>query len=300
MNDVIRRYPLIYAVFAMSRPLQLLAVIEVYLMGTGIAAAQGHPIELSDVLWGLVALLPISASIHYANEYADYETDALTRRTPFSGGSGALLRTGLAPRVAFKAMWGTLIVGVIVGLLGVSTIGLPALAVLAFGLIFGWMYSLPPLQLGWHGWGELDNALLGGVTLPLYGFAVQSKTIDLNVMLACLPFGLLVFINLLATTWADRDADAQVGKRTLATLWPAQRLRLAFFVGGLLAFVLLAGLGGGVIPPLVARSSLLVIPLVIIGGWAYTRRHSPFPTAAAMVAMLNIQLVTWWLSSANF
>jgi len=85
------------------------------------------------------------------------------------------------------------------------------LVVLFAGAFLGWMYSLPPLALAWRGWGELDNALLGGVALPLYAYLVQSGELDRWVILIFIPFSMLVFINLLATTWTDRDADRSVG-----------------------------------------------------------------------------------------
>ena len=41
-----------------------------------------------------------------------------------------------------------------------------AVHVLSLGAFFGWMYSVRPFALAWHGWGEVDNAALGGVLLP--------------------------------------------------------------------------------------------------------------------------------------
>ncbi len=85
---------------------------------------------------------------------------------------------------------------------------------------------MPPLRLAWCGWGELTNALLGAVALPVYAYSIQSGHVNLQIILACLPFGLLAFNNLLATQWAGRSADAQVGKRSLATLSLVSKLRL--------------------------------------------------------------------------
>ena len=81
---------LLLTLFRSSRPTQLLVVTMVYALGIVIALAKGIPYDLTAVLWGFAALIPISTSIHYINEYADYETDGLTKQTPFSGGSGAL------------------------------------------------------------------------------------------------------------------------------------------------------------------------------------------------------------------
>ncbi|NIS35092.1 MAG: prenyltransferase, partial [Actinobacteria bacterium] len=100
----------------------------------------------------------------------------------------------------------------------------PAIGVLVVGAVFGWQYSLPPLALAWRGVGEVDNAALGGLVLPAYGFAVAAGTVTVDALLATVPFATVVFLNLLDTTWPDRAADAAVGKRTLATRWPAGRL----------------------------------------------------------------------------
>lgn len=56
-----------------------------------------------------------------------------------------------------------------------------------------------------------------GVALPVYVYVVQAGPLDPQVVLIFIPFGTLVFVNLLATTWADREADAAVEKFTLAT-----------------------------------------------------------------------------------
>lgn len=289
----------LHALFAMSRPLQLVAVTLVYLMGIAIAGAMDVNLGLTASLVGYAALIPISASIHYANEYADYETDALTQRTPFSGGSGALPTLGLPRLLALRAGQMTLLIGSVVAITGLVTSALSpaALIVLAIGAFFGWSYSVPPLQLAWRGWGELDNAMLGGVVLPMYGFTVQAGYIDPEAIAVTLPFGALVFINLLATTWPDREADAQVGKYTLATQWPHTRLRVLYAAGALMAFGMLLVMGVWLLPPLVLIAGLIPVPIVLWGWVVYTRWENPFPTVFAMVVMMNGYLLSWgWLA----
>ena len=281
----------------MSRPSQLLAITLVYAFGCLLARANGIEYNSSFSAAGFLALIPVSISIHYANEFADYETDRLTVRTPFSGGSGALPESGLPRQIALTGAWITLALGSGVALIGWVLGRVPpiSLVILALGALFGWMYSLRPLALAWNGWGELTNALLGGVVLPLYAFSVHTGWVDWKALLSFLPFGMLVFINLLATTWPDRQADAMVGKHTLATRWPVFRLRFTYVsvAGGAILFLLL--LRNVVYPQLVVVSSLLVIPLLIWSTLAYTRQHSPFPTVAAMVFFLLVQLAAWWL-----
>jgi 1,4-dihydroxy-2-naphthoate octaprenyltransferase len=283
--------------FRMSRPLQLVSIVLVYVLGLLIAAATGRTINSTAAILGWLVILPISMSIHYANEYADHETDALTKRTPFSGGSGALPESGLSPHTALVAAWVSLLIGSGFALVGWRWGLLPsqALDVLVFGAFFGWMYSMPPLKLAWRGWGELTNASLGGVLLPVYAYTIQSGQVDLRIILASLPFGLLVLNNLLATQWADRGADAHVGKRSLAILWSTSKLRLTYTGVAAASYLMLLILRVTVYPEVVVWGSLLVLPVSVWGGITYTKQHSPFPAVAAMVLMLLVQMVGWYL-----
>ena len=232
--------------------------------------------------------------VHYANEYADHETDALTDRTPFSGGSGALVRTGLHRGLALRAGIVALGVGSLVALIGIALGALPRLAVALLAVIawFGWQYSVGPLQLAWRGWGELDNAALDGLVLPAYGTAVLNGSVA-KTLLACLPLFLVVFANLLATQWPDRRPDAAVGKRTLVTRWSPRRLKLLYVGAVYLAFGTLPVLAGGALPAVVAAASAVVLPVSVWDAAGYTERRVPFPSVAAMVALVVVQLLAW-------
>jgi 1,4-dihydroxy-2-naphthoate octaprenyltransferase len=137
----------------MSRPSQLVAVFLVYAWGSMVAGVLEGSSDTGSFLAGLAPLLLVSASIHYTNEYADHETDALTVLTPFSGGSGALSDYNARPILAFRAAWATLLVGLSLAIfLLLAGVLLPvALSILVIGAAGGWMYSLPPLALAWLG-----------------------------------------------------------------------------------------------------------------------------------------------------
>lgn len=287
---------LILALWGMARPVIMVSVLLVYALGLLLARADGYALPTPALLWGGVALLLVSLSIHYTNEYADHETDALTTPTPYSGGSGVLPRGLVAPVVALQAAWVTLILGLAVAFAGVWVGTLPSVTVpvLVIGAVFGWFYSLPPPRLAWRGYGELDNALLGGVLLPLYGYATVSGTVAVPVIALCVPFALLAFLNLLATTWADRHADAQVGKRTLATRWRVPTLRRLYATLALSYAALVAALTATQVMPLaVTLAHALVTPLIVWGYHHYTRHDSPHPSVWAMVALLAAQMTAW-------
>jgi len=280
----------------MSRPLVMTSNILAWLLGVAIASGRGHNIEANRVTLSLITTITVSASIHYTNEYADHETDALTTRTPYSGGSG-ILPSGLVPRsLAMKAAWASLFIGLSVQLFAVFIGAHPwsASTVLLLGAAGGWMYSLPPLRLGWRGWGEILNALLGSNLLPFYGFVTASGSLDLKVPLACLPVTLIAFTNLLAVTWPDRSSDEIVGKMTLATRWTPKRLRTAYRIAVIASFTSLILLKGWILPKEIILSSLPALPLLIWGANTYTRNKISTATVYGMVVMIAAQTIAWF------
>ena len=281
-----------WAVWKMARPSQLLLVAVVYALGASVAWMQTGLLELSDHVRGLAPMLAVAASVHYVNEYADAETDRLTERTPFSGGSGALPESGLPQWVALVA--GTAALGLAVAL--VATVGrsLPALAlgVLAAVAVLGWEYSLPPLAFAWRGLGEVVNALLGGVLLPLYAVAVATGRVWSTAVVAVLPFSVAVFLNLLATQWPDRHADGAVGKDSLAVRWPTGRLRATYWAGftGFAGATLLLAASA---PVVVTAATAAALPALAYAGRQYTVTRSPLPSVAAMVGLAVAQTAAW-------
>lgn len=294
------RRTVLAALWRMSRPAQLALIALVYALGVAMAFGRGAEADAGAVAVGLAALLPTAASVHYANEYADAETDALTDRTPFSGGSGALAESGLPRSLPLRAAVASGAVGVALLVAGAAPIGGRALgavpaAVLVGILLVGWQYSVRPLRFAWRGLGEVTNAVLGGVALPLYGFSVVTGGVTVAAALATLPFALVVFVNLLETQWPDRRADVAVGKRTLATRWSAGRLRLAYGLGSLAAAgsAVALALLGDVFPRLVALGTVLPMVGLVPGYYRFTRRETPLPAVVTMVLVAAGSTVGW-------
>jgi 1,4-dihydroxy-2-naphthoate octaprenyltransferase len=276
----------------MARPKQILLIALVYSWGSIMAINQGYPWSSGSYLMGLGAAILISISIHYANEYADYETDKLTIRTLYSGGSGALQDLGLERSLALKGALLALLLGVVLGTIGLFLGDIPVhgVVMLIIAVILGWGYSLKPLALAWRGWGEVDNAFLGAILLPVYGFTVISLQVERSVIVASIPFGLLAFVNLLATHWADRAADHAVGKNTLANTISVNRLRWIYFLIILGVYIWVYWLT--FYPQIVRLSSMAVLPLSIWGFQRFTKQHSPAPSVIPMVAFLIVQLIS--------
>lgn len=282
----------------MVRPDQLGLILLVYCLGGSVALSLGSGTALSAdsgaILGGLLALIPTTASVHYANEYADYETDAINEGTQFSGGSGALHDYGLPRSLARTA---TAVSGVFVLPAtwaavesGVST---RALLLLGIILVVGWQYSLRPLALAWRGFGVVTNAVVGAFLLPVYGYATIAP-ITTDLLLLVTPFTLLTALSLLATQWPDRHADAEAGKRTLSTRLDPSTLRRIFAVGALSYPILVTAVHISVeLPTAVLLAHVAALPLVAWSTRVYTRQRSPFPAVAAMVSLAVGSLAAW-------
>jgi len=311
-SRVAKRTPRLWALWAASRPSQLALILLLYALGVGISTtgspvvADGEAVTgvgdllewsfLEPVIIGAGALVPVTVAVHYANEYADVETDALTDRTPFSGGSGALVETGLPRSFLGTALVVACVVsiGVLVLIAVTDVLSTAAVGLLAAMFLVGIAYSLQPVALVRRGIGEVANMCLGGLVLPVYGVAVVATPTG-AAMLAVVPFTLLVGCNLLAVHWPDRNADAAVGKRTLAVRWSPAQLRLAYLSLIVAATFATVGLWNiGILPMPVALAHLAPVPFLIWGWTTLTRQESPLPAVAAMVVLAVVSTPAWW------
>jgi 1,4-dihydroxy-2-naphthoate octaprenyltransferase len=283
----------VLALWRMARPSQLALILLVYALGVSMAAGLGTRPDVGAAIGGAVSLLPTAASVHYVNEFADYETDELTTRTPFSGGSGALVETGLPRRTALLAAVVSAVIGIGIAL-ATGVAGSPAGGLLLVILVAGWQYSAPPLQLAWRGFGAPANAVIGGMLLPLYGYATVAGPVTETAALATLPFALAVFVNLLETTWPDREADATVGKRTLVVRWPARTVHALYVIGCVAAAGAAVVLGDSVLPRRVVTATLLPMIGFVWGIARFTRREMPLPAVVTMV-LVAVSMTAGWL-----
>jgi len=288
------------ALWRMLRPDQAALIGSLYAVGCVVALAT-TPATASvwpRVAGGAVALAATTATVHYANEYADYETDAIATGSEFSGGSGALHEYGLPRSLARRATLSTGVAtvpaGVVAWLAGVPP---RALAVLGVVLLLGWQYSLPPLTLAWRGFGAATNALVGALLLPVYAVSVVTPPTVAHVA-AFVPFTVVTVLSLLTTQWPDRDGDAAVGKRTLATRLTPRQLRWVFLAVAVCYVASVAAVTVTVAPPTtVVVAHLVPLPAIAWATRTFTRRESPLPGVTAMVSLAAALAVAWTLES---
>jgi len=219
-------------------PFLILTPICIFL-GAAAVIAQGLPISGQTLTLALVGGLLAHISVNTLNEYLDFASglDLNTRRTPFSGGSGALPEH---PEQSRAVLW----VGVI-----------SLLLVIAIGLYFLWRHGLALLPLGVAGlllvvlytrwinrlpWLCLIAPGLGFGVLMVVGtqFVLTGDYRITSLLVGLIPF-LLVNNLLLLNQYPDVQADKSIGRNHFPIAYGVAASNVAYGVMWLLAGLLI-------------------------------------------------------------
>ena len=230
-------------------------------------------------------LAHISANVF--NEYFDYRSgiDLKTRKTPFSGGSGALPSGLITPKQALWLGIGTLVIIVPIGIYFTVVSGWQLLSLLLVAAICIVLYSPIMLRMPGPEW----IAGLGLGTLPILGaYFVHTGEYNLPVVIASIPSGILVLNLLFLNEFPDVEADASARRGTLPIVIGKDRSGIVYSVLTVLVYLWIIG---GVITaqmPVFALLGLVTLPWAIkaIRG---SRRHQDM--SKLVPAMANNVLV---------
>jgi len=189
------------------------------MIGAPVAARDGH-FAWTWLLVTALALFCIEVAKNGWGDIFDYDsgTDLAVRpedRTNFSGGKRVLVDHLLTRQqtwiitVCFAAM------GVLLGAVIVFLKAPVAFALGVVGLVLGWSYHGPPLQLAYRGLGELDVMLCYGPLICLGTYAVQTNALSTDVVWLSLPLGIFIAAFLWVNEFPDYSADKSCGKNNL-------------------------------------------------------------------------------------
>ena len=203
----------------MTRPGFLAITVVAVLLGIAIADACGHP----PYGWTALATLALALLAHAAGNVLNDVHDALSGADaantrgifPFTGGTRLIQQGQVSVQQTRDLARALLLVLVPAGALLALQSSPAVLWIGALGLFLGWSYSAPPLALMSRGLGEL--AVAAAWSLVVVGaYAVQRGTVSIVPLTVSLSYGLLIANILLINGVPDAQADASVGKATLA------------------------------------------------------------------------------------
>ena len=198
-------------------------------------------------LLAVIGILMAHAANNLINDYFDLEggvdTDEYARAqyAPHPVLSGMLTKEGLR-RAIYIVNGMDVLIGVILFLLH----GWPVIVFAGLGFLLSVFYVAPPLRFKHHGLGELSVFLIWGPLMTGGVFFVTTDTITWPVIIASLPYAILVTTVLMGKHLDKFDADKAKGIRTLPVLLGrqpgrllTQALMVLFYV--VVAFMVLTG-----------------------------------------------------------
>lgn len=247
----------------LARPAFLLGGCAGFGLGAAVARYDGRALDWRAYLWGQLIVTAFQLMVHFANDFFDQETDALTERTAWSGGSGVLPAGTLAPQIALAAARACAALGTL-GVLHAAVTGNAVAAVLGAAMgALAWAYSAPPWRLLARGLGELDTVVVVALLVPLAGYATFARGISGHALLATVPGACAMFAMMLAVEMPDVKADAATGKRTLVVRWGDAYAAIVArtFASSAVLLALLVGSLAFAAPPV---AYLAVLPAAIV------------------------------------
>lgn len=270
-----------------TRPSFLLATVVPVLIGLASVSMQGLPINFQAALMALLTAVLIHAGVNVLNDYYDAlnGTDEMNKQRlfPFTGGSRFIQNGLLTNSQTALYGWQLLVSGALSGSYLALSHGHDLLWLGAIGLLLGWGYSAPPLQLNSRGLGEITVCLGFGVLIPAGTAFAQQGEYALWPMVAGIPYGLLITNLLYINQFPDRVADEACGKHHWVVRLGESAAPWGYVVIGLMsyAWLLLAVVAGWL--PVVSLAGIITLPLTLLATQSLFRnRYHPEKLAPAI------------------
>ena len=209
----------------------------------------GHTLSASHIIIVFTIGLAAHISVNAFNEYFDFRSglDFLTKRTPFSGGSGTLIQSPHASHIALSVAVMSLTWVIVGGVYLSYTLGVELLLIGVPGvlLIYGYTQHINR----WPIWCLLAPGVGFGLFMTLGAFWVFTGTVTaLAWIIAGVVTGLASNL-LLLNQFPDVEADAKVGRRHLPILIGRRKsARLFQWIYGLEYLLLALALMSTILP----------------------------------------------------
>ena len=247
--------------FLETRPHFLLLTPMAVFVGIAVAIAETSRVNPAFLALAFVGGLLAHISVNVLNDYFDYRSgiDLVTRRTPFSGGSGFLPAGTLSPRSV--CLFGIISLAALIPL-GIYVMYAQGLGILPVGIVGMLIILLYTTYLTRNSiLCAIAPGLGFGPLMVLGAYFVQTGSYSIPAVVAALVPGFLVSNLLLLNEFPDVEAD-RVGARHHLPIAIGRR-KSAWVYAGLIAATyiwLIAFVAAGVLP-ILALLGLLTLPL---------------------------------------
>ncbi len=221
--------------------------------------------RIFDPFLGFLTLLSgisIHAGTNLINDYFDQPTDDINQNfSPFNGGSRMIQNDVLSPRQILIASISCYLTGIVTALvIIINTGGFLLVFFLGIAVLLGLFYTALPVQLSYHGLGEIAVFVGFGPLGVLSAYFIQLGYINWGLcLLASVPIAFLIAMVLFLNEFQDLEADEEAGKKTLVVVVGKNQAVKIYIIGILLAYVfLLVGVISSIFPV------FMLLPLITI------------------------------------
>ncbi len=198
--------------------------------------------SVNGIILTLVAAIMAHVSVNVLNEYLDFKSglDMKTRRTPFSGGSGALPRY---PEMAKKVLWFGMFALLLTALIGLYFVFFHGWHILPLGLLGIILILFYTPAINRSPWICLIAPGLGfGLLMVPGAYFILTGQYHHNIwLLALIPF-FLVNNLLLLNQYPDIEADKSIGRRHFPIVYGidvSNRVYLLFLLSAIVLLLLM-------------------------------------------------------------
>ena len=245
-----------------ARPRTLTLSMTPVVVGTALAWAADRKIDALAVLAALLASMFIQLGTNLHNDAADSERggDGPDRVGPPRVTAAGLLSAASVKRGACACF----AIAALLGLYLVFIGGWPILLLGVLSILSGWAYTGGPLPIAYTPLGELFVIAFFGVGAVCGTYWLCTGDLDSAALAGGVALGLLAGAVLLVNNYRDVEADARVGRRTLAIVAGPQATNWIYAGLMLAPFALLPVIGwalphGHVWPALAALPPAVVL-----------------------------------------
>lgn len=208
------------AIIRSMRPPFLILTPVCILLGIAAASASGMAINTDLALLVLIGAVSAHISANTFNEYFDFANglDEITKKTPFSGGSGALPENPTAHNLVLAAAVVSLLITITIGnyivsLKGPFLFALGIIGVITIIVYSRWIHRSAWLCLIAPGFAFGPLFVVGTFISVVDADSIRTAHILKAFIFSLVPF-FLVNNLLLLNQFPDIDADKQVGRKT--------------------------------------------------------------------------------------
>lgn len=210
----------LFKIIKMGRPHVLVGNFLLFTMGALLAVLLNAQFNLIQFILGYSILLTAHLSVHYSNDYFDFETDQYNIPNTISKGRGILVENPHLKKFSLRFSIILMLLSLTLATFFMFIFNYPLTFFLffLFGNLLAWFYTAPPIKLVYRRMGEIANIIAVVIFLGA-GYFTLMGTLDLPFFIFSIPliFLQIIFINCFEIP--DMEADKLGGKITWIVTW---------------------------------------------------------------------------------